>query len=292
MQVPPDWELVAVDGDRRAGSVRLMDERAVRLEARWSEGKSGTAAAVVSDHLREISRRARRQRAELKVERNVNAAAFADPGVDFECYEWRAEQKAVGLVRRCPACGRTVHVQVSGEAGEQLRGRARRIFSSVRDHPDDGWELWAFYDLSFDVPEAFRLDRADLKTGCVTCRFSRRRDELELSRVSLAHIALRNTDLEGWARSFAAGTLARFRVAAEEGRLASHPAVTLAGRARWTRDGLGLFLGWRRLRLAAWRCEDRDRLLCCALSGRRIDDEAFAAIVARVRCHGAEGGGP
>jgi hypothetical protein len=290
LRVPAHWQMSAVQGDRRTGYVRLMDENAPRLEIKWQQQKrKPSVASIASEYLSGLARQAKRRKQPFEVTRDLTLSVGGADERPTEFYAWQSDVKAVAMVSWCPECQRVVHIQVLGALDAGVRPLARRIFASLRDHPAEDVEHWAFYDVRFPLPAGFTLEKSDLKTGCVTLRFRRKAERIEISRISVAHLVLDGLALEEWLRRYARKTLQGYTVRAETGRMRGHETVALAGPNWRIRDLRGLILPRRRLRLAAWHCEVNDRLILCSWIGRRCKDTDFAALAAGIACHESEG---
>lgn len=286
LSVPNDWQLVLTDGNHKKGYLRLVDETAVRLEMRWEDDKGeADLEQIVSRYVRELKKKARRERAEIKLQRRINVTSFAKSERAAECYSWESESKVISMATQCARCKRIVHIQILGQGAEGVRSIARRVFGSLRDHPDGQLERWAFYDVQFAVPLEFNLVKPDLKTGCISMIFERGSEKLEFARLSLAHVMLQQNPLAKWLRDYTKKGLRFFSVTSEAGQLKSHEAVGFSGRKYLLNDPVGLIRGRLQLRLIAWNCDRNDKVFLCSWISRRSTDKAFADLVGEVVCH-------
>jgi hypothetical protein len=283
LTVPRQWRLVFMRGDRASGQVRLADEEAVRLEVRWQPAAEGRAPAEsVGAYLERLRRRARKEGAELTVQRDLKLAS--PPGMQVECYRWTADRQALAMLSRCEQCGRLVHLHLWGGPQEQLKGLARTVFASLGEHPDGDTDLWRFLDVEFRAPARLPLKASSLQTGCVRMAFGRRSERLEFVRVSLAETLLRGKGLEGWFRGFYGPSLKRRSFGVEPAEWHGHPGLDVRGRAWLALNPLALIGRRRLLRAACWHCEPTNRLFICRREGRTRDEEAFRRAVEGFNC--------
>jgi hypothetical protein len=259
------------------------------LELRWETGDAtAPPARTVDTYLAKLRKKARKAGIEMAVQRDLGLAS--PKGKEVECYRWTADRQALAMLSRCSTCGRTVHVHLLGKPDEQLRNLARTIFSSLRDHSDDGSELWRFFDMEFRTPEGLALKASSLKTGCIAMTFGRRGLRLEVVRVSVADVALAGREMDAWFRDFYARNLkrrvARFTPASVKG----HAGMAVSGRP-WVLVNPLRFLGRpRAFRATIWHCEETNKLLVCAYDGPAREQDMLDAVSATLQCCGA--GGP
>ena len=291
--VPEDWELVATGGDAESGYLRLADSHRVRLEARWEPARgSKKASEAVGRYLKRVRKKAKRQRTELSVRRHLGLASLRDK--DIECYRWVSDQQALAMMSLCKECSRLVHVHVLGLPEEQLNNLARTIFSSLQDHSQGGALKWRFYDLEFCTPSGMKLQKQELKTGCVRMSFAGAGGELEFARMSVAQVVLAKSTLEEWFTGFWGKLLRQYRYTIGERDIKNHAGLEVAGVASVLRSPLRFIGRRRRLRAACWHCEETNSLFVCSRSSRSDDEERFREAVHDFRCcdgQGSKGGG-
>ncbi|MGD2174016.1 MAG: hypothetical protein PVJ27_01330 [Candidatus Brocadiaceae bacterium] len=287
LTVLSEWTLVSTRGDRRAGYVRLDDERRARLELRWEKTDRLTPPSRgVDRYLDKLQKSARKEGTDLSVQRNLRLAR--PPGKDVECYRWVGEQQAVAMLSRCEDCNRTLHIHLLGEPDEQLKSLARTVFSSVQDHPDDGVELWRFFDVEFESPVHLPLKRQSLKVGCIRMCFATRAARLEFVRVSLAEVLLADRALEEWFREFYAKFLKWRTYSLEADQVKGHPGLRVEGRVPLVLNPLRVLGRDRQMRAACWHCEQTNRLMICSFEGLQREAGVFQdALASSVCCRGA-----
>jgi hypothetical protein len=190
------------------------------------------------------------------------------------------------MLSRCTDCGRVVHLHVMGGIGEQLRGLARTVFSSLADHADGDWTAWSFYDVAFRSPAALPLSRSELKSGCIRMEFGRSLTRLEFVRVSLADVVLKGRTLADWFREFHAKRLKRRRFALDASSAHGHEAVGVEGRP-WRLLNPCALVGRRRvLRGTCWRRTETNRIMICCYDGPAAGADVLSPAVEGFACCG------
>lgn len=281
--VPAEWELVSTRGRYNAGYVQLADRDTARLELRWEETQRlAPPSETVDAYLARLQKTARKKGTELSVQRNLRLASPV--GKDVECYRWVSDRQAVAMLSRCGACQRTVHLHVLGGPGESLKGVARTVFASLRDHPEGGTELWEFFDVIFRTPAELALRQQSLKAGCIRMAFAGRCGTLEFVRASLAEVVLARSSLRQWFEEFYEKALRRRSFRIEEQQIKGHTGLSVEGKARFTVNPLRLFGRRRALRAACWHCDETNRLMICAFDGLKRDAGIFPDALASFRC--------
>ena len=283
VRVPADWDMVSTQNSRRGGYVGLADEHALRLEMRWEtvRGKPDPADAATT-YIQGLRDQAKKDRTEIRVRREVRLASFKDR--PFHCYEWTAPDQGAGMAVRCDQCGRMVHVVVRAARGADIRGLARGIFASLRDHPEGERQLWCFYDVEFSCPRRLTLQRSELKTGCIRMEFAGRRRRLEFVRVSMAQLLVSRQSLRDWFRDFYGENLKRWRFRIEDREVKGHPGLAAQGRdTLLLNPGKLLGLG-RSVQIACWHCEPSNRLMIVRHVGPPEDAGEFDRAVDGMRC--------
>lgn len=283
LTVPSTWELVSTRGDHRSGYVRLADQDSVRLELRWEGGREARSPEhTVNTYLAKLRKDLKERGVDLSIQRDLNLASPAQK--DVECYRWVADQQAVAMMSRCTRCGRAVHLQVLGRPEEPLKGLARTVFSSLRDHPEDGTHLWRFFDVEFRSPAELPLARQSLQTGCVRMLFARARTRLEFVRLSLAQVLLAGKDLAEWFRQFYAKSLKRRSFSTRPSDVRGHSGIAVEGRPWLLVNPLRLAGRGRIVRGACWHCQETNRLFICCFDGPKAEARIFPEALEGFRC--------
>jgi hypothetical protein len=240
---------------------------------------------VVDQYLAKLRRRARKERVELTVARDLNLAR--PPGKQVECYRWSAHRQALAMLSRCEQCGRIVHVQLLGGPDGLPKSLGRTVFASLRDHSEQGRSAWRFLDVQFEAPAAMRLAAKSLKTGCVRMSLRGGGERLEFVRVSLAQVVLAEQGLEEWFRGFYGPSLRRRRYRVRSAQFRGHAALEVQGRPWLLVSPLALLGKGRVLRARCWHCEASNRILICRHEGPPGRGDTFARAARSFHCCGA-----
>jgi hypothetical protein len=283
LTVPSDWDLVLTRGAHPSGHVRLADQDAVRMQLRWQTARQlGPPSVTVDAYVARLKKDALKRGTDLAVHRDLKLGSPV--GKEVECYGWTADGQIVAMLSHCAQCGRIVHVRLYGRRDEPLRGIARTVFASLADHPEDGTNLWSFFDLEFSSPADLPLAHASLMVGCVRMLFARGLTRLEFVRLSMARTALAGKEMAEWFRGFYGKSLKRRSYRVEAGRVKGHPGVTVEGRPWLALNPLRL-LGRRRVvRAACWNCEKTNRLFICCFDGPEAQAQRLEPAVQGLRC--------
>jgi hypothetical protein len=210
--------------------------------------------------------------------------------MEAECYRWLADRQVLAMATRCAQCGRVVHVRLLGEPQEGLKGLARTVFGSLRDHPEGDELAWQFFDLRFRSPVGLPLTKSVLQTGCIRMIFSRRWRRLEFVRLSLAQVLLADKGLRRWFDGFYAQPLKRRSYRLKEAEVRGHPAVELDGRPWLLVNPLRLAGRGRVSRATCWHCEETNRIFVCGYDGPGSEAGALErAVEGFFCCGGGEG---
>jgi len=285
--VPQTWDLIAAHGKFDSGYVRLGDETAARLEIRWQSGGADQPPAAAADaYLARLRKSAAKSGRSISVQRDLNLAS--PQGKDVECYRWVGDRQSVAMVSRCAECGRTVHLHVLGRPQDRLRSLARTVFSSLRDHSDDGTLAWSFFDVEFRTPASLALTRNSFQAGCIRMEFTHGLAKLEFVRVSLAEILLAGRDLAGWFGAFYRKPLKRRSFKLEPTTVRGHEGIDVQGRVWLVCNPLRLAGRARVVRATCWHCPETNRLLICAFDGPRAGADVLEPAVESFRCCSAQ----
>ena len=284
-EAPADWDPTHIEGTYEKGYVRLDDPRTPRLEIRWERpNRRVLLARTIDNHIKLVSKEARKQKRDLRVQRDLDIARL--PFAETEFFSYKNHVEAVGLATRCGECGRVLILRVfGGTSGGSLRATAARIFQSLRDHPVEGRSCWSLYGFRFDVPEEFRLASFDLKTGRLQFDFMHKWSHITVAHAALASLVLKERTLEQWREQAMPKLFRGFVVKGREEEFRGHESVLFTGRqslrVRLTRLMLRpLFLHCR-----LWRCPTSDKIYVFRVEGREKDKNALEKCVDLVYCH-------
>jgi hypothetical protein len=170
------------------------------------------------------------------------------------------------------------------------------ILASLTDHPEEGKNTWAVYDLMCYVPEAFTLLERSLKSGNIQLTFqnpARKKPEhtVLVEYVSLASMLLRKVSLMEWFESFFAKPLRDFQIIHDDVEVQGHRGIEVLGRpkSRWRQLLVPLPLISRKprryMKARAWHCEESNKIFAIRVISRDQADELFEVMPIEVVCH-------
>ena len=285
--LPSDWNLAVVNGDYNSGYLRLDDDNMVRIELKW-EGRRNRLpiGKVVTNYLASMEKRAKKQKLPFECKRDLKFAVLPDH--DYECMSWVSDFSALSVASRCNDCGRVVLARVLYRKGDGGKAAARRVFSSLRDHPEGDAVVWQFFDFRCATPKGLELERSSLKTGSIEMYFCDRKDEMEVCRVALAQIALKRLSLRDWFHEHYRKRLKGMLFEVEKAPYRGHPGLLCLGRTSIRKS---MFAGLQRrryLHCRVWHCPEADKLYTLRLVSSSEEDERFEALCDQVPCHHSE----
>ena len=281
--VPADWNLAVVNGEYESGYLRLDDDEMVRLELKW-EGRRNRLPVdkVVKKYLKEMERKAKKAKAPFEA-RNLNIVSL--DGHEHKCMSVRSDLSSATLACRCKECGRVVLARLLYQRGQSGKTLAKRVFSSLKDHAEDGELVWQFFDFRYATPEGFVLERTSLKTGCIEMHYSKKRDEVEVCRAALAQVLLKRRGLKSWFEEFYGSRLKPFVVRVEDATYRGHKALECMGRTSIRKNPFSGLQRRRYFHCRAWRCSETDKIYVFRLTSTKEADERFETFCDKVACH-------
>lgn len=195
LQVPADWNLAGIGGDARSGYLRIDGPDRPRVEIKWwdrTPEKTVNVAQTVETYLQDLQKKARKQRIDLVVDREVKLLSKRHKGKSsLQSFAWRGDAQAYGVIWYCPQCSRVTMAQVNGPLEENLRPLAVQILNSLEDHSREGWDVWSAFGLLCHIPEEFELQGQQLVTGLTQLHFARRQSVIRVARYGLADVVLK-----------------------------------------------------------------------------------------------------
>jgi hypothetical protein len=193
LQVPADWNLAGIGGDARNGYLRIDGPDRPRVEVKWeTPAKAVNVSTTIDTYLKDLQKKARKQRLGLTVEPDVKLLSKRHKRKSsLQCFAWRGDVQAYGVIWYCPQCSRVTMAQVSGGLDENLKPLALDILRSLEDHSREGWDVWSVYGLLCHVPSDFELQGQQLVTGLTQFHFARRQSLINVSRYGLADVVLK-----------------------------------------------------------------------------------------------------
>lgn len=237
---PADWYLSKVSTERAAGELWLTCDNRPRLQVTWRDAtkeKRVNTDATLDAYLGGLERAARRRKLGWEVERGLKLITKGDRDVSsLECFNWRSDVEAYGVVWYSPTSQRVTLAQVNGPLGDSgLKTLAKRILGSLYDAPRGELALWTAYDLDCSLPHDAVLSGQTIETGHTELNFTRGRHQeiISVARYGLASIALeRAGNLGDWAWQQRWSQWKSFAAEREERIVNGCPAIAFHGLKR------------------------------------------------------------
>jgi hypothetical protein len=206
-RVPADWNVVKIEGDRRAGLLLLADLDSAKLGIRWATAKSKAPAA-------EVVRQALRQEVGQLALEDAKELSPANSSFAFQM-----------LYEDPDPPGRDVWIGLSDESHRlvQVSYQCKRrdlvlrneIVDEMEDQPIDAAQKWSALDLSCVVPAGFELKSHSLSAGDLRLNFiATGRRMLNVRQVGPATLALARQSIEKWLLSHIADSNRQYRSSA------------------------------------------------------------------------------
>jgi len=270
LQVPEEWNLGRVSGNHQNGYARLDDAQIVRAEIEWRESKpriSEPVPALVDRYIDSLDKKAKKTGMSFSVQRR--AKFLRDKrwveGREYEVFTWEADFRAYNLALKF-ASGRIALLRVLARLDEDLGEVVNAIFPSLRDDSQEDRWFWSVYGLRFSMPEEYRLESHELKSGHIQLSFQKDKHVCRVQRLSLAQMLLKEGELEDWYPVFFKKQLRDMDVEVFAEEVRGHSGLRVAGRprGRWRQILRPLPLVNPRPRQymdsRAWHCEEANKI--------------------------------
>ena len=284
LPVLADWHLARVHGTREKGYIRVDDDERVRAEIRWEKpAKRPERFDRIVDRMLAQMQKLARKKGGFTIKRGVRLSV-SQPGRKFECFETRGDGVSYGCLMRCGTCGRVVLGRVLGTSHEDLRSTAGRMFGMLTDHPGaDGLDRWDVYGLKFALPPEFALQETKMRTGALEMRFSHKKKEVDIRRLALAGVVLKDCTLRNFFINYCYKDLKAFNYEAEEIPVRDHPGVGLTGSQSLRTRMLTRTIIKRYVHAFSWLCDDR--IYIFRMVTPLAEDPQFFDFAGRIECH-------
>ncbi len=313
LRIPEEWNLGKVDGDAKSGYARLDDEELVRAEIEWRSlpvGGHVTVEDLVDRYISNLEKKAAKSGLEFSCQRR--ARFLSDKrwleGSSYEAFIWEADFRAYNLARTHPGSRRVVLMRILARHDESVEAMSRladEIFQTLEDEPRSGeGVLWGVYGLNFHMAPDFKLEEHQLRSGHIRLSFERgsgrQQHQVNVHRVSMAELLLKDTDLATWYRSFFHKELRELLVETEPSSVdvqgLEHDALAISGmprsRLRMLLRPLPLVNPRPRrfLHAVLWHCEPSNRICLIEHLHRKREDEGglVDSLIKDYACHTKE----
>ncbi|MFW5867670.1 MAG: hypothetical protein ACOCX2_07620 [Armatimonadota bacterium] len=285
VQVPPEWDIAAISGDRGQGYMWLDDqENMPRVEVKWQKSSGFVdIESVVDGYLKDLTKKRGKDEPDIETVRDCPVVSKRQMRkADLHCFGWEGELEGRGAAWYCEDCERVMVMQVMTRPEENGERIAREVISRMEDHPRDGWVVWSTYGLQMEVPERFEMSDQKLMAGLIELQFANRGEQIVGARWGMANVALRNKDLKQWARSEIRGYHKKIKLRFEETTFRGHPGLEVSGYFSNPLKHIQSFVmhvmgrpypeavrGW------VWHCEDENRIY---YAGALLDEDHMDVI--------------
>jgi hypothetical protein len=315
--LPADWNVTGFSMSREEGYLKVDSPGTMFVQLKWNDPglrRPRTLAEVVW----RMWRRARKQPAaapkppDLRVtldafiKQTGKLARKAKANFDYKVkpetteaggertahhFSWTGGGQGQGKIWHCKTCGRVVIAQVVGQPKDNVSDVAALLFSTMCDHPQEGWTTWALYDLVAGIPENFALKSQKLMSGYLRLEFERRGGErIVVERWGLANITRKKFTLKEWFLEIAGARSQRMTT--QETTAHGHEAVRATGSVRgplaWfraLRDAAFTFRPATRYDGGCWECPDSNKLYAIQVWHNVRSIGLLDEAVARCECH-------
>jgi hypothetical protein len=296
--VPEEWALASVSGEGPNGYLRVESPDTRFLQVKWWERKGIVSVPDALDaYIADLRKKSGKRRlghprgVPLQLKTKPRSLSGVRPaGQAPVTYTWTGQQRAYGVVWHCGTCRRLVVAEVVGRLEDDF-AEAAPILGSIREHGENGWNLWGMFGLAVEVPTAFQIEKHQLMTGYLQLAFRDRSRTLLVQRWGLANVALKGTHLREWYDYQERSRLSRYRYRYQDEEIHGHPGLRLIGRERLLPGvvkGAGQLSSLTKPALhvegVVWECPESNKI--CAITAQRgRHDDTFAEVVRRFRCH-------
>jgi hypothetical protein len=292
VRTPKDWNLGAISGEEFEGYIRVDSPDGAAVEIRWRTQKGAVdLESVLDQYFKKLSKSSKKSPYPLETNRKPKALQGIRPaGRKPLTFSWKGDRRALGAVWACPTCDRVVIAQVVWP----LEGKdvpAAEILDSIEDHPVDGKNTWALYDLEVKIPKEYKIQRQKLMSGYIKLDFTYKASSLIVERWGPADVILKDATLSEWIQQKNATSLKQYRFEETEQTFHGHSGAQFRGTLKGIRRRLKAF--WmgifkqrppQELVLSAWHCPEANRIFI--ISGMApIDDPIVGEVVDSLICH-------
>lgn len=323
--LPPDWSISGFSMDRDNGYLRVDAPGNIEMtvQVRWSKPtKIGTRqitlfslamtqlqryflkettpeslGRTLEETLKRLFNESEKQAKKAKVKFTGTSEQETREGTNSERvaigFEWSGVGRGIGKIWKCTHCGRIVVAQVVGRTKDRSRINevARQLLATIHDHSEDGFDLWALYDLQVALPEDYRLLEQKLLSGYLHLKFARRSERVLVDRWGLANMTLKKFTLEDWFQNNALMSLKHLEktdVDSPNG----HSLLQFSGRLsllQWLRSFQETLTRFHRMPSryvgCIWQCEQTNRIFAVQTITHKNSENLLNEIVSRSHCH-------
>ncbi|MFH1823789.1 MAG: hypothetical protein ABH873_00990 [Candidatus Firestonebacteria bacterium] len=271
LNIPDDWEPLAIGGHDKNGYVSLGAGLKIGLELKWNYSKFNVSVGkILNKFLHSIEKKAKQKKEIFKFSKDIDLKS------KLLSFEWKTNNVvATGIIWHCDLCKRVVLCQLLN----QDSNLTKEILSSLKCH-DNEKRFWSIYNLSFSLPILWKLESYIFKSGYLKFVFVNGLKVIKIERWGLANNLLADISLEKWLSIF---YKERFKenVSVSKINLQNH-------------DGLKvIFTNKRKLfnlkkvimLCFVWLCPESNRIFVVSESSNINNDEELLNIIKSIKCH-------
>ncbi|MCL5283924.1 MAG: hypothetical protein M1330_04345 [Armatimonadetes bacterium] len=317
LTLPPDWSLTGISTERRAGYIKIDSPGTMFVQIRWEmagnrpqpkslndwvkygisqlqnrnrpvEIEPPDLGVILDRYLKEAEKRSHKQKEEFESKAKSETVELSGERIARN-FQWVGGGVGQGKIWYCRHCQRIVMAQVVGRSKDDIGAVASELFSTIRDHGEEGWQTWALYDLCAEVPEQFQLEQYRLMAGALRLEFRRGGKSIMIERWGLANVLLRNSSLEDWYAHMV--DLPCRGIEKEETEHAGHTVVHFhwnindpLARLRAIRDGFFSHTISTGGSAAVWHCPANNKIFGIRMH-HPYGENIVEQVVERCRCH-------
>jgi hypothetical protein len=299
LDVPSEWNPGKISGDHKSGNVRLDDPTTVRLEVEWKEARGDDGVGLVVDrYIEGLAKEAQKGKSSLNVSRQTDCPWLDLPEMTSPQYfTWETDYNIHTVAAYSPLSDRLLFVRIMLQTHEDPDNLLSRILNSLTDTPPDQPQVWSLYDLTCTSPAGYTLETYELKSGHIRLRFIQGTTSVQVDRLSLAQMLLKNRTLTAWYEDFFRKDLRHTVTQTSDVEVGEHPGIAVIGKPKSRWRGLLSplpFWGVRpRLNLDGriWPCMESNKIYCVQIHCRKTGENPDISECCKgVICHSADGG--
>lgn len=320
--LPPDWNLTGFSMERESGYIRIdaPADSALTVQIRWTDAGAPdvkTPYYVLSRKLRQTLRRPEPKQDKIDLKTNLDKflkeiakqtkksketlEARSKPerieGEDGKRrsinFSWTGAGKGQGKIWHCETCNRVLVAQVAGmgKDANAVSSVAARLFQSLEDHAEDGYDLWALYDLQAGIPEGFRLQSQKLLSGYLHLSFQRGAERIVIDRWGLANITLKKFTTEEWFANHALVSLkamkkSEIRLKNGHEALRFNGKLSIVSRLKAIRQArFSVRNAPARFDAGVWHCPESNKIYAIQIWRQTRAETLWEEVLSRCACH-------
>jgi hypothetical protein len=294
LDIPAEWNPGKIAGDHKSGNVRLDDPTTVRLEVEWKEARGDDRVAIIVDRYVEgLAKGAQKEKSSLNVKRQTDCTWLDLPNMTTpEYFTWDTEYSVHTIAVYSPVSDRLIFVRIMLHPHEDPGSTLMRILNSLTDTSPDEAQTWSLYDLICTSPPGYVLETYELKSGHIRLRFDLGRNSVQVDRLSLAEMLLKNRTLSDWYKEFFRKELRHSNIETSEAKTFEHMGIEVTGKpkSRW-RGLLAPLPFWNvrpRLNMEGrvWPCMESNKIYCVQIHWKNEKEAPdLPTCCEGVRCH-------